>query len=68
MSELYSDTEGKEREKEIISDAVKVLINQIDLMLEFLYMENHEFMEDFRVAITKTKVEDPSANVNSSAL
>ncbi|CAF0846025.1 unnamed protein product [Brachionus calyciflorus] len=66
LSDLNSDTEGKEREKEIISDAVKVLINQIDLMLEFLYMENHEFMEDFRVAITKTKIEEPSENDENS--
>lgn len=32
-------------------------------MLEFLYMENHEFMEDFRIAITKTKVDDPQIKV-----
>lgn len=63
MSELNSETEGKEREREIISDSVRILINQIDLMLEFLYMENHEFMEDFRIAITKKKVDDPQINV-----
>lgn len=32
-------------------------------MLEFLYMENHEYMDDFRVAITKTKVDDSQINV-----
>lgn len=60
MSDLNSD----DSEQEIISDAVKILINQIDLILEFLYMENHDFMEDFKVAITKTKLEDYQSNVN----
>lgn len=64
MSKLYSE----ETEQEIVSDGIKVLINQIDLILEFLYMENHDFMEDFKVAITKTKMDDFQANVKTLIL
>lgn len=44
-------------EEEVTSEAVKILISQFELILEFLYTENHEFMDDFKVAITKTKIE-----------
>jgi hypothetical protein len=57
MSKLKSD----EPEKEVISDSVRMLVNLIELMLEFVYMEEAKFMEDFRLAIVKSKIQEFSA-------
>ena len=41
-----------------LPEVVMILLDDLNLILEFLYMENHEFMDDFKVAITKKKYEE----------
>ena len=41
-----------------LPEVVSVLLEDLSMILEFLYMENHEYMDDFKVAITKKKFEE----------
>ncbi len=43
MSKLFG-----EEQNDLISDATKVLVEHLGLILEFLYQENHQFMDDYR--------------------
>lgn len=43
---------------ETVSEALRIVINQIELILEYFVMGDHLFLDDFRVAITKTKLEE----------
>jgi hypothetical protein len=55
-----------EQEKETVSDAVRVVTSQIELFLEFIYMEENLFMDDFRLAIVKSKIQDFNSTNNVS--
>lgn len=48
----------------MVSDSIRMLVNQIELMLEFIYMEENKFMDDFRLAITKTRFQEMSSQFN----
>jgi hypothetical protein len=44
MSDLFTD----EPDKAITVDSVKLLIDNLLLILEYLYIENHNFMDDYK--------------------
>ena len=46
MSELFTD----EPDKAITVDSVKLTIDHLLLILEYLYIENHNFMDDYKFA------------------
>ena len=37
--------------QEMLSDGVRTLIEHLFLLLEFLYKNNHEFMEDYKLVL-----------------
>lgn len=41
-----------------LPEMVSILVGDLAMILEFLYMENHQYMDDFKVAITKKKFEE----------
>ena len=47
MSELFTD----EPDKAITVDSVKLLLDHLLLILEYLYIENHNFMDDYKFAL-----------------
>jgi hypothetical protein len=49
MSNLSGEDQEENKEKpELAIDGSRILVKQIFLMLEFLYMQNHEYMDDFK--------------------
>jgi len=47
MGELFTD----EPDKAITVDSVKLLLDHLLLILEYLYIENHNFMDDYKFAL-----------------
>ena len=47
MSELFTD----EPDKAVTVDSVKLLLDHLLLILEYLYIENHNFMDDYKFAL-----------------
>lgn len=61
----------KEDENPIeIPECIKMLADHLFLAMGFLYMNSHHFMDDFKVAIIRTKLEDvpkpPSEDLDNS--
>ena len=46
MGEIYA-----EELQEFVGDGVRSLVEHLFLLLEFLYKNNHEFMEDYKLSI-----------------
>lgn len=49
---------SSEETQESVSEALRLLLSQIELIFDYLFMLDHEFMDDFRVAMTKTKMDE----------
>lgn len=49
MNHLSGEEQEENKEaSDLAIDGSRTLVKQIFLMLEFLYMQNHEYMEDFK--------------------
>jgi hypothetical protein len=49
MNHLSGEEKDENKEMpEVAIDGSRTLVKVIFLMLEFLYMQNHEYMEDFK--------------------
>lgn len=53
MSKIYS-----EEATDFVTDNIRVLVEHLGLILDILYKNNHEFMDDYKVAITKVKTDE----------
>lgn len=66
MSALFAEPES-EKDKEdpfVVPDGLKKLIEHLHMAVDYLYMRNHDFMDDFKCAIIKKKIEDLPVEVD----
>ena len=58
LSNLFMEPDKEDENPIIIPDGIKTITEHLYMAVDFLYMNNHDYMDDFKVAIIRTKLED----------
>jgi len=55
---LFAEPDKDDHNPVEIPDIIKILAEYLFLAIDLLYMHNHDFMEDFKIAIVRTKLDE----------
>jgi Fanconi anemia group J protein len=58
INKLFAEQDKDDPNPVEIPEGIKMLAERMHMAFDFLYMHNHDFMDDFKVAIIKSKLED----------
>lgn len=58
INKLFAEPDKEDPAPIEVPEGIKMLAEHLFLALDFLYMKDHEYMEDFKVAIIRTKVDE----------
>ncbi len=55
---LFAEFDKEDPNAVEVPDTIRLLADYLYLAIDFLYMNNHDYMEDFKIAIVRTKIDE----------